>query len=83
MAILGELHLACAHPNPEKCGATTRRKKQVSSNSQDCRQLCRGSRRQCDRDAAHSKREVTNAYLDPRICKQQQPTDLLFRLTGS
>ena len=29
----------------------------------------------------HSKREVTEAYLDPRICQQQQPVDVLFRLT--
>ncbi len=28
----------------------------------------------------HSKREVTEAYLDPRIVKQQQPADVLFRL---
>ncbi len=28
----------------------------------------------------HSKREVTEAYLDPRIVKKQQPADVLFRL---
>ena len=28
----------------------------------------------------HSKREVTEAYLDPTIAKQQQPSDVLFRL---
>jgi integrase len=28
----------------------------------------------------HSKREVTEAYLDPRIVNRQQPVDVLFRL---
>ena len=28
----------------------------------------------------HSKREITVAYLDPSIVKQQQPADVLFRL---
>lgn len=28
----------------------------------------------------HSKREITEAYLDPTIVKQQQPNDFLFRL---
>ncbi len=31
----------------------------------------------------HSKREVTEAYLDPRIVKQQQPADVLFRLSAA
>lgn len=29
----------------------------------------------------HSKREITESYLDPRITKPQQPVDVLFRLT--
>jgi integrase len=28
----------------------------------------------------HSKREITDAYIDPRIVKRQQPADVLFRL---
>jgi integrase len=28
----------------------------------------------------HSKREITEAYIDPRIVKRQQPSDVLFRL---
>jgi len=28
----------------------------------------------------HSKREITESYLDPRICQRQQPADVLFRL---
>lgn len=28
----------------------------------------------------HSKREITEAYLDPRVVKRQQPADVLFRL---
>jgi integrase len=28
----------------------------------------------------HSKREITEAYLDPTIVKPQQPSDVLFRL---
>jgi integrase len=30
----------------------------------------------------HSKREITEAYLDPKIVIRQQPVDVLFRLTG-
>jgi hypothetical protein len=30
----------------------------------------------------HSKREITESYLDPRVTKPQQPVDVLFRLTG-
>lgn len=30
----------------------------------------------------HSKREITESYLDPRICTPQQPIDVLFRLTA-
>jgi integrase len=29
----------------------------------------------------HSKREITEAYIDPKICKRQQPADVLFRLS--
>ena len=29
----------------------------------------------------HSKREITEAYLDPKIAIRQQPVDVLFRLT--
>lgn len=28
----------------------------------------------------HSKREITESYLDPKIVKRQQPADVLFRL---
>jgi integrase len=28
----------------------------------------------------HSKREITESYIDPKICKRQQPADVLFRL---
>jgi integrase len=31
----------------------------------------------------HTKREITEAYLDPRICTPQQPVDVLFRLTAT
>ena len=31
----------------------------------------------------HTKREITESYLDPRICTPQQPVDVLFRLTAT
>jgi hypothetical protein len=30
----------------------------------------------------HANRETTKRYLDPRIVKQKQPSELLFRLEG-